>query len=316
MTASPAAGPRLEVPSCNLCGHDGREVLWTGQDWRFEVDAVPYPVVRCTRCNLGYLCPRPVQEDIGRYYPPTYYARRGEDDAGARMIIQARYLDGLPSGARVLDVGAARGDFVRHLRAAGWDALGLEPYPAAAPHPDAPIATSWTDDRLASETFDAVTAWSVFEHLHDPMTVFHECARVLRSGGRLVIHVPNLRSIFSRWSFQEDLPRHLYFFSERTLDAFAAASGLNAPEVVHDNRIMDGSGTGFLRIRLFQRFGGGTQEFFRWRRLPGRTARRRARPLLWAAGLPLAALEHLAVNERVRAGLRMNGYVVATFTKP
>ena len=34
------------------------------------------------------------------------------------------------------------------------------------------------------------------------------------------------RSVFSRWAYQEDVPRHLYFFSETTLKLYAARAGL------------------------------------------------------------------------------------------
>lgn len=38
-----------------------------------------------------------------------------------------------------------------------------------------------------------ITAWSVFEHLHDPAAAFARVAELLRSGGRFILLVPNLR---------------------------------------------------------------------------------------------------------------------------
>ncbi len=40
-------------------------------------------------------------------------------------------------------------------------------------------------------SFDAVSAWHVFEHLHDWWSAFEECSRVLRVGGTLEIRVPD-----------------------------------------------------------------------------------------------------------------------------
>ena len=33
-------------------------------------------LVECRRCSLGYLNPRPTVDEIGRYYPEVYFARR------------------------------------------------------------------------------------------------------------------------------------------------------------------------------------------------------------------------------------------------
>jgi SAM-dependent methyltransferase len=41
-------------------------------------------------------------------------------------------------------------------------------------------------------TFDLVTANMVLEHVEDPRQLFHEVARVLRSGGVFLAHTPNL----------------------------------------------------------------------------------------------------------------------------
>ena len=41
------------------------------------------------------------------------------------------------------------------------------------------------------------------------------------------VQVPNLRSIWARWALQEDVPRHLYFFTPPTLRAFGEKAGLS-----------------------------------------------------------------------------------------
>jgi SAM-dependent methyltransferase len=46
---------------------------------------------------------------------------------------------------------------------------------------------------LASGSMDVVSANMVVEHLADPSQVFREVARVLRAGGRFILHTPNAR---------------------------------------------------------------------------------------------------------------------------
>src|SRR5580704_11865707 len=45
-----------------------------------------------------------------------------------------------------------------------------------------------------SNSFDLVSLNNVAEHLPDPVTTVTEIARVLRDGGRVIVHTPNARS--------------------------------------------------------------------------------------------------------------------------
>ena len=49
---------------------------------------------------------------------------------------------------------------------------------------------------LASDSFDCILLSEVIEHLEAPQTSIREAARVLRSGGRLLVTTPNYRSLW------------------------------------------------------------------------------------------------------------------------
>lgn len=51
---------------------------------------------------------------------------------------------------------------------------------------------------FAGETFDLVSANMVIEHVRDPMRLFREVRRVLRRGGRFLIHTPNASGYTTR----------------------------------------------------------------------------------------------------------------------
>lgn len=302
-----------EAVRCNLCGADDALPLFSLRDYRLQVDDVLWSAVRCRRCGLGYLNPRPTASELARYYPSAYFSRRRAHRA--RHERQAAYVPG--RGGRLLDVGTAGGDFLVVMKERGWRVEGVEPFTHAggaegitihrAPFPGAP--------GLSDGAFDVITAWAVFEHLPDPGAAFERCAGLLRSGGRLIVQVPNLRSIYARWAMQEDVPRHLYFFTPATLRAYGRRVGLELVRVHHTTDLFGGSGRGVLRLALVRATRRSVDDFFEILR-----ARRRDRfrrwPLLATAWTATAAVERVLLSDWLVRTLRISGQIVVEFEKP
>jgi SAM-dependent methyltransferase len=300
-----------EYVRCNLCGCDDTGFLFRLSDHRLQVDDVEWTAVRCRSCGLGYLNPRPDPAEIARYYPPAYFAHRGRQTR--RYEREARYVGG-PVG-RLLDVGTASGDFPALMRDRGWEVAGIEPSAEAEnPHGLTIYREGFPGSGVPEHHWDVVTAWAVFEHLRDPLAAFEQCARLLRSGGRLIVQVPNLRSIHSRYALQEDVPRHLYFFSEKTLRAYGARAGLCLERVHHTTDLFGGSGRGVLRLWLVRAMGRSTDEFFEIWRTP-RRARFRRWPLLATVWTAVAAIERVVLADWIVRRARLSGQIVAEFSK-
>lgn len=117
-------------------------------------------------------------------------------DVEARVEIIRRRLSllmDLPTGARVLDVGAALGLYVVAWNRAGFDAIGVEPWAEAveASHgieaetgvPLEMLQGPGENLPIADQSIDLVVATSVLEHVEDPGRVIAEAHRVLRPGG-------------------------------------------------------------------------------------------------------------------------------------
>lgn len=300
-----------EVP-CNLCGSNDAKLLFRLRDYRLRVDEVDWNVVQCLRCGLGYVNPRPTPGEIARYYPPSYFSdRRLQTDRYRR---QARYVP--DTGGRLLDLGTARGDFLAVMAELGWQVAGIEPFEEAGNPHDLTIYRERFPDEcgLPDESYDVITAWAVLEHLHDPATAFRECSRLLRPGGRLIVQVPNLRSIYSRWAKQDDVPRHLYLFSEETLRAYGETTGLKLVRVEHTTDLFGGSGRGVLRLGLVRALGGSTSEFFEVWRAPRRERFRRW-PALAVAWTGIGLLEEVLLPDWLVRAARISGQIVAQFEK-
>lgn len=104
--------------------------------------------------------------------------------------------------ARVLEVGSGLGNTLCMLLKRGVDAVGIEPGREWA----AIISARLSEQELSSDrinvgigeklpfesgSFDFVLSQQVLEHVNDPNLVVSEMARVLRSGGKVYLTVPN-----------------------------------------------------------------------------------------------------------------------------
>jgi cyclopropane fatty-acyl-phospholipid synthase-like methyltransferase len=192
-----------------------------------------FTVVECDECGLGFVNPRPSISEIQKYYPPEYFeepaAKSHERYLRRRFSAEAGYLRAIENGKtprRLLDVGCANGDFPRFMAARGWLVEGVEISESSQRIQDFKVHTQEFHDIAVNEpAYDAVTAWAVLEHVHDPMAYFRKAAQVLKKNGVFVFLVTNFQSVTSRYLFCEDVPRHLYFFTRKTIRQYLDATG-------------------------------------------------------------------------------------------
>jgi SAM-dependent methyltransferase len=302
-----------EEVTCNLCGENDTHPLFRLRDYRLQVDDVEWTAVSCRRCGLGYLNPRPTTDEIVRYYPPAYFCQRKHQLDRYRR--QAAYVKQEPG--RLLDIGTANGDFLEVMAERGWDVEGIEQFDVDDSPRAFPIHRQrFPDDcTLPNASFDVVTAWAVLEHLYDPASAFQQCERLLKPGGVLIAQIPNLRSIYSRWAMQEDVPRHLYFFTERTLRSYGNRVGLELTQVWHTTDLFGGSGRGVARLGAARALGRSTSEFFEIWRTPRRERFRRW-PLFSIVWTAASALESVVLADSVVRRARISGQIVVRFDKP
>lgn len=242
-----AEGPDVAAFRCSLC--EGREArrLFAHE----APDSRGHHVAQCQECSLAVVHPLPAVEDIPSFYGDVYY---GPENAKFGPVtemfvflfrlarLRALWKMGIRRG-RVLDIGCARGVFLQVLERAGHTAFGTELSEDSARSARGRVG----HDRVRvgpveavgfdAGQFDAVTAWQVFEHLHDPSATLDECHRILRPGGALILAVPNIESWQARWSREEwfhlDVPRHLFHFSPETLTQMLRRHGFEVEAVSH-----------------------------------------------------------------------------------
>ncbi len=289
-----------ETVACNLCGSERRRLFLRKLDMT---------LVKCRRCGLVYVSPRLTEKHLFRRYGKEYFEREYLPALGAgpdryslpaaidrfELFLEILKMSALP-GRKILDVGAGGGFFVKAARHLGFEAEGLELSDEAAAYGRNVLGVSvqtgkFEDIELAPESFDAVVMLDTLEHLRNPLSDLIKARSVLKPGGRLVLHTPDLgslsRVVLGRsWAVFSPL-EHLYYFRRKTLAALLHRAGFRVvgvrnfsrfnPDYSHDadsrrvrawkKRLARWSGTAFWKkmeiyerkelIRLIERSNGG-----------------------------------------------------------
>ena len=118
------------------------------------------------------------------------------DDYRLRALIEKL---GPVGGKRILDLGCGKGRFARRLSELGAEVYGLDLSASMIAGASGIARVRGSARRLPfrSETFDAVIAVEVFEHLIDVSEAIGEARRVLRPGGTLLVVDKNLAPVNS-----------------------------------------------------------------------------------------------------------------------
>jgi 2-polyprenyl-3-methyl-5-hydroxy-6-metoxy-1,4-benzoquinol methylase len=245
----------VETVDCNLCGSRDHRLAYSMPDVHFHRDRW-FDIVECSSCGLGFVNPRPSFEEMREYYPRQFY--NYFDDASLHSLRyerEAEFLDAPGNGKMLLDIGCANGDFPRFMMNRGWKVEGVEVSTNARPISDFTVyRQDFASLPFDSPRYDAITAWAVLEHVHDPAAYFRKAATLLKPGGRFVFLVTNFSSSSSRFLFREDPPRHLYFFAENTVAHYLKRVGLRLERAIHNDRINTMRPVSWLRRLLITTF--------------------------------------------------------------
>ena len=237
---------------CPACG--GQLSPWrTVPSSEVGLGPASFELARCVRCGSATTLGAPVASA----HAAGAYGGGRPRGAGLAAPLLARFdaqrlaLIGAPAlgrlvdagagpaalGRRLVDAGAGRGRFVAAARAAGFDAVGVEPSLRAVDPSLGLIPTGIEDAGLAAGSVDVVTLWHVLEHLEDPAGALAAIRDWLVPGGLLLVGVPNLGSWQSRWSggrwYHLDLPRHRVHFTVRGVTSLLRAAGFEVVSVEH-----------------------------------------------------------------------------------
>lgn len=241
--------------NCNNCGADDGEFITYGVEHEYDNTTDDrFTVVRCRRCGLLYLNPRPDVSELKTIYPDEYYAynlhkQSVESDNRRSPLFQARkyvYLSRLRKALSlcppakelaVLDIGCADGralnwyrqleDFKVSTYGVDFDEAAVAKAREAGHHI---YLGRFEEADLPSDMFDLTVATHVIEHVADPKAFARRAFEVLKPGGIFLCETPNAASWDAKAFHSQHwggyhFPRHWVFYTPQSIRALASEIG-------------------------------------------------------------------------------------------
>jgi len=221
---------------CPLCGASGQIPYANCTD--FMVSKESYTLLRCPSCGVVYTLDPPSETELRRYDKLNLKLKLGDAPKSlteklyyhvrSRMLHRkARIIEtyAYRTSGSLLNYGAKTGFFSHRMERRGWKVTSLERYHEERLFSLEMFHHRMIDmsdlDNLHAGTFDVITMWHVFEHMHHPHELLDRFYELLRPGGVLVMACPNICSTdamyYGPYWAAYDVPRHLWHFNPVSL---------------------------------------------------------------------------------------------------
>ncbi len=237
-----------EYVRCDLCGSDDQVLLYSQVD---PITHREYHLVEC-RCGMAFVNPAPVDECTGLLYPADYM--KGKHLWDSRYDRMVKMLPHRPGG-RLLDVGCGQGNFLLRASQDGWNVGGVDLLSWEPLHGVPIRVEDFPSADLPENSYDAITAWAVLEHVPRPSSFFEKVSRLLKPDGQFIFLVPNFKAPGMKRSCTQDIPRHLWLFSPKAVRSYLAKFGMEPVNIFYHSAIYTAYPFGLLRYGVYRLWG-------------------------------------------------------------
>lgn len=217
-----------------------------------QFDKMSFSYVLCGKCETLFVSPRPAYQDLMNIYTDSPSTRFWVNDFFLPMVEARRekifkpraefIAESFPEihSGRMADIGAGFGLFLEELKNY-WpesDIMAIEPsFDMAKICRDKRIRVleSTLEDVDPEERFDLMTAFELFEHLHDPPSFVEKVHNHLNTDGYLLLTTLNGLGfdIQILWEQAKSVfpPQHLNFFNPRSIKILLVQKGFEIVEI-------------------------------------------------------------------------------------
>lgn len=229
---------KLKFVRCTLCSRTNCYSVY---------ERLPFRVLRCHDCGMGFLDPLPSEKFLDSFYSQGYFESKLGESGYKNYFKMKNFLDAesvrrldyitkfVRPPASLVDVGAGLGFFAAKAQLKGFKVSVIDRSPWAVRFVKKTsripaYVSDLTSVATPTKKFQVVTAWDSLEHLRKPADGFLSMNRLLEDGGWVFITTPNIdsadaRFLGKRWYGFKKIPEHLQYFSPSTIKRFAHDAG-------------------------------------------------------------------------------------------
>lgn len=223
-----------EYVKCNLCQSDDTKKLYVKDSFN---------IVRCRKCGLVYVNPRPTLEELKEFYKEK---DAHIEPAKERDIFMHRFekiikiIEKFKNKGKLLDIGCSYGYFLELAQRHGWESYGVEISDYVSRYCREKLNLNVftgvvSEAHYPDQHFDVITMFHTLEHASDPRNYLREINRILKRDGLLVVAVPNIESLKAKLTKKNWVlitsHEHLYYFSLKTLIQLLNETGFQPVKV-------------------------------------------------------------------------------------
>jgi SAM-dependent methyltransferase len=251
-----------DIRDCPICKSAGQKAVHIGtlsNTTEAKLQQTEYELAQCSDCAVVYLSPAPSDADLTKMYVDSAQFSDDTYTDEKRVTAINSYMQSClerilsqqgktaADSYKVLEVGAGLAWMSRAAKQVSPSSVTV----AQDVSPEAVARCAWvdtyiqgqvSDERLKNHApYDVISLTHVIEHLVDPVSAMHSCAKLLAKDGIVFITAPHrptgwregTRNIRPwREGSYTHVPAHIQYFSEASMQKLAEQCGLR---VVHWN---------------------------------------------------------------------------------